>query len=101
MAPEYAIHGRFSVKSDVFSFGVLVLEILSGRRIASFRSSENDEDLLTYVSKNILFYTLFNSQYMNFLSLMYFSTFIIGMEKLEGGYRDKYHRPCANDGIRN
>ncbi|KAB2601056.1 cysteine-rich receptor-like protein kinase 10 [Pyrus ussuriensis x Pyrus communis] len=52
MASEYAIHGRFSVKSDVFSFGVLVLEILSGTRIASFRSSENDEDLLTYAWRN-------------------------------------------------
>ncbi|KAL5542290.1 hypothetical protein UlMin_010000, partial [Ulmus minor] len=27
MAPEYALHGRFSAKSDVFSFGVLVLEM--------------------------------------------------------------------------
>nr|GFA00224.1 putative receptor-like protein kinase At4g00960 [Tanacetum cinerariifolium] len=27
MAPEYAMHGQFSVKSDVFSFGVLVLEM--------------------------------------------------------------------------
>ncbi|MBA0748548.1 hypothetical protein Gogos_005358 [Gossypium gossypioides] len=27
MSPEYAMHGQFSVKSDVFSFGVLVLEI--------------------------------------------------------------------------
>ncbi|CAA6665326.1 unnamed protein product [Spirodela intermedia] len=32
MAPEYAFHGYLSVKTDVFSFGVLVLEILSGRR---------------------------------------------------------------------
>ncbi|KAI4312091.1 hypothetical protein MLD38_036943 [Melastoma candidum] len=32
MAPEYASRGNFSVKSDVFSFGVLVLEIISGRR---------------------------------------------------------------------
>ncbi|KAK7314057.1 hypothetical protein VNO77_39265 [Canavalia gladiata] len=29
MAPEYAMEGLFSVKSDVFSFGVLVLEIIS------------------------------------------------------------------------
>uniref|UniRef100_A0ACD5UIY9 Uncharacterized protein n=1 Tax=Avena sativa TaxID=4498 RepID=A0ACD5UIY9_AVESA len=32
MAPEYASEGIFSVKSDVFSFGVIVFEILSGIR---------------------------------------------------------------------
>ncbi|KAK3424225.1 hypothetical protein EUGRSUZ_F01024 [Eucalyptus grandis] len=32
MAPEYAIDGLFSVKSDVFSFGILVLETVSGKR---------------------------------------------------------------------
>ncbi|CAL9015265.1 unnamed protein product [Prunus brigantina] len=52
MAPEYAIHGRFSVKSDVFSFGVLVLEILSGKRISSFQNGENEEDLLSYAWRN-------------------------------------------------
>ncbi|OEL36036.1 Receptor-like serine/threonine-protein kinase SD1-8 [Dichanthelium oligosanthes] len=32
MAPEYAMDGVFSVKSDVFSFGVIVLEIIAGKR---------------------------------------------------------------------
>ncbi|RZC09266.1 G-type lectin S-receptor-like serine/threonine-protein kinase At4g27290 [Glycine soja] len=32
MAPEYAVDGSFSVKSDVFSFGILVLEIVCGKR---------------------------------------------------------------------
>ncbi|XP_057451262.1 G-type lectin S-receptor-like serine/threonine-protein kinase At4g27290 isoform X3 [Lotus japonicus] len=32
MAPEYAVDGIFSVKSDVFSFGILLLEILCGKR---------------------------------------------------------------------
>ncbi|PHU26577.1 Cysteine-rich receptor-like protein kinase 10 [Capsicum chinense] len=52
MAPEYAMHGQFSVKSDVFSFGVLVLEILSGQRNTSFRNGEFVEDLLSYAWTN-------------------------------------------------
>lgn len=36
MAPEYVIDGLFSVRSDVFSFGVLVLELISGRKNKEF-----------------------------------------------------------------
>ncbi|CAL5390599.1 unnamed protein product [Camellia sinensis] len=36
MSPEYAIDGLFSAKSDVFSFGVLVLEIVSGKKNRGF-----------------------------------------------------------------
>ncbi|XP_028795114.1 G-type lectin S-receptor-like serine/threonine-protein kinase At4g03230 [Neltuma alba] len=32
MSPEYALEGIFSIKSDVFSFGVLLLEIISGKK---------------------------------------------------------------------
>jgi len=49
MAPEYAIEGLFSVKSDVFSFGVLLLEIISGKRNNRFYLSEHGQSLLTYV----------------------------------------------------
>ncbi|KAJ4976724.1 hypothetical protein NE237_001830 [Protea cynaroides] len=48
MAPEYAMHGHFSVKSDVFSFGVLVLEIVSGKKNNSFYQTDCGEDLLGY-----------------------------------------------------
>jgi serine/threonine protein kinase len=40
MSPEYAMQGLFSKKSDVFSFGVLLLEIVSGRRNTSFYDDE-------------------------------------------------------------
>ncbi|XP_026450363.1 putative receptor-like protein kinase At4g00960 isoform X2 [Papaver somniferum] len=48
MAPEYIMHGEFSVKSDVFSFGVLVLEILCGQRNSSFHKTNVARDLLSY-----------------------------------------------------
>ncbi|KAL2495134.1 protein serine/threonine kinase [Forsythia ovata] len=48
MAPEYAMGGRFSEKSDVFSFGVLVLEIISGRKNTSFYNDELSLGLLGY-----------------------------------------------------
>ncbi|KAK3125230.1 hypothetical protein QOZ80_7BG0602070 [Eleusine coracana subsp. coracana] len=34
--PEYAVQGVCSIKSDVFSFGVLALEIISSKRTAHF-----------------------------------------------------------------
>ncbi|EOY28486.1 S-locus-specific glycoprotein S6 [Theobroma cacao] len=38
MSPEYVIGGRFSEKSDVFSFGVLLLEIVSGKKNSGFQN---------------------------------------------------------------
>ncbi|XP_042061239.1 G-type lectin S-receptor-like serine/threonine-protein kinase At4g27290 [Salvia splendens] len=45
MSPEYAIDGMFSIKSDVFSFGVLVLEIVSGKRNRGFCHEQNQNSL--------------------------------------------------------
>lgn len=50
MAPEYTMHGQFSIKSDIYSFGVLVLEIVSGKKNSSFYESDRAQDLLSYVS---------------------------------------------------
>ncbi|XP_045787138.1 cysteine-rich receptor-like protein kinase 29 isoform X8 [Trifolium pratense] len=53
MAPEYAMFGQFSVKSDVFSFGVLVLEIISGQKISRILLGQSDqEDLLSFAWRN-------------------------------------------------
>ncbi|KAI3924111.1 hypothetical protein MKW92_001316 [Papaver armeniacum] len=48
MAPEYAMQGKFSAKSDVFSFGVLILEILCGKRSNSFGGFEGAKNVLSH-----------------------------------------------------
>ncbi|XP_024626475.2 cysteine-rich receptor-like protein kinase 29 isoform X1 [Medicago truncatula] len=48
MAPEYVRFGEFSVKSDVFSFGVLVLEIISGQKACPVLRGRSSEDLLGF-----------------------------------------------------
>ncbi|KAB1201321.1 Cysteine-rich receptor-like protein kinase 10 [Morella rubra] len=51
MAPEYAMEGVYSVKSDVFSFGVLLIEIITGVRNAGFHLSQRAPSLLAYAWK--------------------------------------------------
>ncbi|XAR56617.1 Non-specific serine/threonine protein kinase [Bertholletia excelsa] len=46
MSPEYQVDGVFSVKSDVFSFGVIVLEIVGGKRNRGFFHPEHQLNLL-------------------------------------------------------
>ncbi|KAK8675329.1 hypothetical protein V6N13_033398 [Hibiscus sabdariffa] len=46
MAPEYAWHGQYSVKSDVYAFGVLVVEITSGQKINSYSNQAGDSLLV-------------------------------------------------------
>jgi len=51
MSPEYVMEGIFSVKSDVFSFGVLLLEIVSGKKIQGLlKINGHPFNLVGYVS---------------------------------------------------
>ena len=50
MSPEYVVCGNFSVKSDVFSFGVMLLEIVSGKKNNIFYQQSPPLTLIGYVS---------------------------------------------------
>ncbi|KAL9453433.1 hypothetical protein AB3S75_009106 [Citrus x aurantiifolia] len=51
MAPEYVMHGHLSVKADVFSFGVVILELISGQRNSSFNLDVDAQNLLDWAYK--------------------------------------------------
>lgn len=51
MAPEYVMHGHLSVKADVFSFGVLILELISGQKNSTFDVNLDAQNLLEWAWK--------------------------------------------------
>ena len=58
MSPEYAIDGKFSVKSDVYSLGVVLLEIVIGERNRGYNHTDHDHNLLGQVSRETTISTL-------------------------------------------
>ncbi|KAJ9705874.1 hypothetical protein PVL29_003803 [Vitis rotundifolia] len=48
IAPDYAMEGLYSIKSDVLGFRVLLLEIITERRNAGFHLSKHSTSLLSY-----------------------------------------------------
>jgi len=56
MAPEYAMHGYLTDKADVYSFGIVVLEIVNGNNNIIHRPKEESFSILDWVStlKNLI-----------------------------------------------
>jgi len=50
MAPEYAMHGYLTDKADVYSFGIVALEIINGRSNTNHRQKEESFSVLEWVS---------------------------------------------------
>jgi len=50
MAPEYATSGKLTEKSDVFSFGVVLLELITGRKPVDDTRPLGDESLVEWVT---------------------------------------------------
>lgn len=52
MSPEYVMRGQYSIKSDVFSFGILVIEIVTGQKNNGHYFDEQNEDVVSIVWKH-------------------------------------------------
>ncbi|KAG8387655.1 hypothetical protein BUALT_Bualt02G0043900 [Buddleja alternifolia] len=52
-APEYAIVGRASLKTDVFSFGVVLLELITGRKPIYKSSNKTEESLVIWATQRL------------------------------------------------
>lgn len=76
MAPEYVVRGKLTEKADVYSFGVLVIEIVYGKRNNAF-----DQDSCSILQMVNIFYQLYQtntltSQFVK-LQFLYHSVFCL------------------------
>lgn len=70
LAPEYALGGQLTKKADIYSFGVLILEIISGKSSSRTNWEGSHKFLLEWVHKSQFFIL------MSYFTTLYISYFL-------------------------
>ena len=83
MSPEYAMNGVVSIKTDVFSFGVLLLEIVSGKKNNNRHYSDSPLSLIVYVSLKFKLSSLVYGILNLIVNNLCIIGFVTGMEIME------------------
>lgn len=71
MAPEYALRGYLTDKADVYSFGIVALEIVSGRSNTNYRPKEESVYLLDWVNHTLLYWVLINIDFLSLFQILF------------------------------
>lgn len=74
MAPEYVVHGQLTEKADIYGYGILVLEMITGRKNSSPSASGEGYSLMSLVS--IFEFSLQSSYFVDNFKLPHLNHFI-------------------------
>lgn len=109
-APEYAMSGKLTLKSDIYSFGVVLLELITGRKVIDSNQKQGEQNLVSWVQ----FLTLLSSHYHIFPFSFYLTCHIYPIRSQSRQYlkdqkkfhhlvdprlRGRYSRRCLNYAI--
>ncbi|CAI9786496.1 unnamed protein product [Fraxinus pennsylvanica] len=67
-APEYAMSGKLTLKSDIYSFGVVLLELITGCKVIDCTKKPGEQNLIVWdiLQPSCLIFNLWYTSLSNF-----------------------------------